>query len=91
MVFTQQSVILIVTNKLSHLFLKGKDPTQRDPRFRSSAGSTLNCFKPFPNASNYPKRISSVSSYKEEDVDFIDPESIYSYGLKAVTGVLPEY
>ncbi len=80
----------IVKNKLPHLFSKEKDITQRKPRFRSSAGSTSNRFKPFPNASNLPERISLVGSYEEEDVNFSDPESIYYYGLNAVTGKLPD-
>ena len=80
----------IIKNKLPHLFLKGKDNTQREPRFRPSADSTSNRSKPFSNASNLPKRISSVSLYKEDDVDFSDPESIFYYGLNAVTGELPD-
>ena len=84
------SISNIVTNKLSYLFSKGKDATHRDPCFRPSAGSISNCFKTFPNVSKLPKRISSVNSYEEEDVDFTDPKSIYYYGLNAVTGEIPD-
>ena len=80
----------IVTNKLSHLFLKRKEDTQGDPRFRPSGGSVSNRFKSFSTVAKLPKLISSIGSYEKDDVDFTDPESIYYYGLNAVTCELPD-